>query len=167
MESELIPTPVDSIWSSMDNPFQIPSSPCTGEAASLYRTNLFPSSWVSPFMRIIREAISQVRACEGGKPCVSCSRIHSTRNSSCRVESLLRYWCAVRRARTECVFRYIICAMRSSDRINLSCTNSLKSLLALSHSDVMIVELTESEVVVLMERAFVKRAALGGCAALG
>jgi hypothetical protein len=52
--------------------------------------------------------------------------------------------------------------MRSSDRINLSCTDSLKSLLALSHSDVMIVELTESEVVVLMEREFVKRAALGG-----
>jgi hypothetical protein len=51
--------------------------------------------------------------------------------------------------------------MRSSDQINPSCTDSLKSLLALSHSDVMIVELTESEVVVLMERAFVKRAALG------
>jgi hypothetical protein len=29
MESELIPTPVNSIWRSMDNPFQIPSSPCT------------------------------------------------------------------------------------------------------------------------------------------
>jgi hypothetical protein len=40
MESELIPTPVDSIWSSMDNPFQIPSSPCTASITASETSDL-------------------------------------------------------------------------------------------------------------------------------
>jgi hypothetical protein len=52
---------------------------------------------VSIFLTMIRVVISRVRACEVGKLCASCSRIKSTRNLSCRVESLLRYQCVVRR----------------------------------------------------------------------
>jgi hypothetical protein len=50
--------------------------------------------------------------------------------------------CCSIETRTECGFRYIICAMRSSDWIDLSCTDRLKSpldlKLALSHSDVVV-----------------------------
>jgi hypothetical protein len=52
MESELIPTPVDSTWSSMDNPFQIPSSPCTACILETDSTVLYVIQGILPMSTI-------------------------------------------------------------------------------------------------------------------
>jgi hypothetical protein len=58
-----------------------------------------------------------------------------------------------------------MCAVHSSDRIDLPCTDSSKSQLnlklALRHNNVVVVEFIELEVVVLVEDGLAGRAFLG------